>query len=111
MNLVGKLLSDKCNPTIRRMCVCASVHAHTRVCVCVRACVRACVRVCARARARACVCVCVCVCVRACALLARAQETRPVIFAGLDALVPYQNELWLDRKARRRDVLLAVLKR
>jgi hypothetical protein len=34
-----------------------------------------------------------------------------VIFAGLDALVPYQNELWLDRKARRRDVLLAVLKR
>ena len=95
MNLVGKLLSDKCNPTIRRMCVCASVHAHTRVCVCVYVCVRA--------RAFTCAC--------ACALLARAEETRPVIFAGLDALVPYQNELWLDRKARRRDVLLAVLKR
>ena len=53
------------------VCVCASVRAYVRACVCMRACVCACVRacvgvcVCVRECVCACVFVCVCVCARA----------------------------------------------
>lgn len=64
-------------------------------------------------RARVCVRVYVWVCVRVhvCVRVRTTWESTGDETCDLCRAGPYQNELWLDRKARRRDVLLAVLKR